>query len=120
MDMNNPLEDLLSKKQQAKAEMARAQNAAEALLAELDAKDAVNATAASLPEPKYKMPSEFAPGDPRASVAAPSGGDQLHNALEGSFRPVNMDNIKQTTLPSSHTVDFAQKIRDARKPNGSH
>jgi hypothetical protein len=115
MDMNNPLEDLLAKKAQAKAAMAKAQDAAEALLADLEAQDAVNATAASVPASKYQMPSEYAPGDPRASVAAPSGGDQLHNALEGSFRPVNMSNLKETTLPSSKTVDFAQKIRDANK-----
>ena len=119
MDMNNPLEDLLSKKEQAKAAMAKAQDAAEALLADLEAQDAVNATAASVPKPKYEMPSRYAPGegprDPSSSVAAPAS--QLHDALESSFRPVNMDNIKQTTLPSSHTVDFAQKIRDANKQN---
>jgi hypothetical protein len=113
MDMNNPLEDLLSKKAQAKADLIKAQDAAEALLADLEAQDAVNATAATVP--KYQMPSEYAPGDPRGGVAAPSGSDQLHNALESSFRPVNIDNIKQTTLPSSQTVDFAQKIRDANK-----
>lgn len=119
MDINNPLEDLLSKKQQAKADMVKAQSAAEALLADLEAQDAVNATAASVPESKYKMPSAYAPGegprDPSSSVAAPAS--QLHNALESSFRPVNMDNISQTTLPSSKTVDFAQKIRDANKHN---
>lgn len=120
MDMNNPIEDLLNKKQQAKAAMAKATDAAEALLADLEAQDAVNATAASVPESKYKMPSPYAPGegprDPSSSVAAP-GGSQLHDALESSFRPVNKDNIKQTTLPSSHTVDFAQKVRDANKQN---
>jgi len=115
MDMNNPLEDLLAKKEQAKADMAKAQDAAQALLADLESQDAVNAVAASVAEPKYKMPSAYAPGDPRAGVAAPSGGEQLHNALDSSFRPVNMDNIKQNTLPSSKTVDFAQKIRDANK-----
>lgn len=120
MDMNNPLEDLLAKKASAKADMLKAQDAAEALLADLEAQDAVNATAASVPAPKYTMPSAYAPGDPRASVAAPSGSDQLHNALESSFKPVNMDNISHTTLPSSKTVDFAQKIRDARKPYGNH
>lgn len=120
MDMNNPLEDLIAKKAQAKADMVQATSAAEALLADLEAQDAVNATAASVPESKYKMPSAYAPGDPRASVAAPSGGADLHSALESSFRPVNMDNIAQTTLPSSKTVDFAQKIRDAHKPNGRH
>lgn len=118
--MNNPLEDLLAKKERAKADMVKATSAAEALLADLEAQDAVNATAGTLPEPKYKMPSQYPPGDPRGSVAAPSGGDQLKSALEGSFRPVDFDNVKQTTLPSSHTVDFAQKIRDAHKPHGNH
>lgn len=116
MDMNNPLEDLLAKKEQAKADMAKATNAAEALLADLEAQDQVNTVAASVPESKYKMPSPYAPGDPRASVAAP-GGSQLHDALEGSFRPVNKENISQVTLPSSKTVDFAQKVRDANKQN---
>jgi hypothetical protein len=119
MDMNNPLEDLLAKKAQAKAEMAKATSAAEALLADLEAQDAVNATANTVPESKYKMPSAYAPGDPRAGVA-PSGGDQLKDALENSFKPVNMSNLSQTTLPSSKVVDFAQKIRDAHKPHGSH
>lgn len=115
MDMNNPIEDLLAQKAQAKADMAQATDAAAALLADLEAQDAVNATAASVPEPKYKMPSEYAPGDPRASVAAPSNQQQLTNALEGSFKPVNPGNLHQTTLPSSKTVDFAQKVRDAHK-----
>lgn len=120
MDMNNPLEDLLAKKANAKADMIKAQNAAEALLSDLEAQDAVNAAAATVPGSKYKMPSAYAPGDPRGSVAAPSGSDQLHSALESSFKPVNMGNISQTTLPSSKTVDFAQKIKDAHKPHGSH
>ena len=115
MDMNNPLEDLLAKKAKAKEDIAKATDAAAALLADLEAQDAVNATASAVPAPKYKMPSEYAPGDPRASVAAPSGNQQLADALEGSFRPVNMDNIAQHTLPSSKVVDFAQKIRDAHK-----
>jgi hypothetical protein len=118
MDMNNPLADLLAKKEQAKAEVAKATSAAEALLADLEAQDAVNA-AASTVDTKHRLPSAYAPGDPRNGVA-PSGGDQLHDALESSFRPVNKDNISQTTLPSSHTVDFAQKIRDARRPYGNH
>src|SRR6202012_993811 len=99
MNMNNPLEALLSKKEQAKSALAKAQDAAEALLADLEAQDAVNATAASVPRSKYQMPSAYAPGqgprDPSASVAAPAS--QLHDALESSFRPVNMDNIKETT-----------------------
>jgi hypothetical protein len=115
MDTNNPIADLLAKKEQAKADLATANSAAEALLADLEAKDAVNSTAGSVAAPAHQMPSPYAPGDPRNGVAAPSPADQLHDALESSFRPVNMKNLKENTLPSSKTVDFAQKIRDANK-----
>lgn len=99
-------------------ELDRANREAEALLAELEAKDAANDVAATV----YKMPPEYAPGErprlPSDSVAKP-GSEQLGDALNSSFRPVNMDTIGKSTLPSSVTVDFAQKIRDARKPRGT-
>lgn len=99
-------------KAQAKLDLAAAEADAKALLAELEAADAV--------APKsYKMPPRYAPGeepDPVAGVAQPEGYQaQLYNALDGNFKPATPETITQSTLASSHTVDFAQKIRDANK-----
>lgn len=105
----------------AKATLDKANAAAAAYLAELQAKDAANGVAANV----HQMPSEYAPGegprDPKASVAAP-GSEQLQNALDGSFKPAINANgtFRKSTLPVSHKVDFAQKIRDAQKYHGSH
>ena len=103
---------------QAQADLQHAEAQAAALLAELQAKDAANATAASV----HKMPSPYAPGaepDPVKGVA-PSAHEQVMSALESSFKPVDLSKMKETTLASSRTVDFAQKIRDAQKFGGSH
>jgi len=105
---------------QAMADLQHAEAQAAALLAELEAKDAANAVAATV-QP-HRMPSPYAPGDepdPVKGVASP-GAQQLHDALDSSFRPVDLARVKETTLASSHTIDFAQKIRDAQKFKGSH
>lgn len=103
-------------------DLARAEAQAAALLAELEAKDAANDVAAGLP--KYEMPSPYAPGegprDPRKSVAAPGGQVQLNDALNSMFKPADPDTIRKPTNTSTHTVNFAQKIRDAQKYHGSH
>jgi hypothetical protein len=94
----------------------RAEAEAAALLAELNAKDNANAVASTV----HKMPSPYAPGeepprDPVKSLAALySQGQDWAN--DQSFRPA----FGETTLPVSHTVDFAQKIKDAQKPRGNH
>lgn len=102
---------------QAKLDLQRAEDEAKALLAELEAKDRANAVAQGVAG--HKMPSPYAPGeeprDPVKGVAGPEGMQQLHDALDSSFRPVDLSKMKETTLASSHTVDFAQKIRDANK-----
>lgn len=102
---------------QAQADLAKAEREAAALLAELQAKDTANAAAASV----HKMPAQYAPGetppaDPVKGVGEPEGyHNDLWNALDGNFKPVDHTNIKQPTNAASHTVDFAQKIRDANK-----
>ena len=101
-------------KAQAKLDLANAEAEAKELLSELEASDAA--------KPKvYKMPSPYAPGDepdPVKGVAQPEGyQDQLFNALDGNFKPATPETIKQSTLASSHTVNFAQKIREANKQN---
>jgi hypothetical protein len=93
---------------QANADLQHAEAQAAALLAELEAKDAANATAASVVR------------DPVKSVAASTGADDLADALNSSFKPVNLKDMGKTTLASSHTVDFAQKIKDAQKFHGNH
>lgn len=91
--------------------------------------DQANADAAKLlaeleaANPGHKMPSPYAPGeappppaDPVKGVGQPEGwNNDLWNALDGNFKPVNFENLKTPTNTSSHTVDFAQKIRDANK-----
>jgi len=103
---------------QAQADLARAEREAAALLAQLEAKDSANAVAASV-QP-HKMPSPHAPGEaprnPVDSVGKPEGwDDQLLSALDGNFKPATLDSMRVPTNTSSHTVDFAQKIRDANK-----
>lgn len=102
---------------QAQADLAKAEREAAALLAELEAKDAANSVASGV-QP-HKMPSPYAPGetpDPVKGVGEPEGyKNGLWNALDGNFKPVNLENLKTPTNTSSATIDFAQKIRDANK-----
>lgn len=116
----DPIDSAATAKARADADLARAEREAAALLAELQAKDAANATAASV----HQLPAPYAPGerppdptpDPVKGVAQPQGmQEQLMNAMDGNFKPVNLDDMRQPTNTSSHMVDFAQKIRDANK-----
>jgi hypothetical protein len=101
------------------ADLKREEDAAAALLAELEAKDRANATASTVSK-QHQMPSPHAPGeapaDPVKGVGEPEGwNNDLWNALDGNFKPVDFDSVKTPTNTSSHTVNFAQKIRDANK-----
>lgn len=115
----------------AQARINHAEADAAALLAELQAKDAANATAASVDngKPKYKMPSKYAPGespaerDPVQSIANTTPSAQritTEQAADLMFKPAFDANPKETTLPMSHTVDFAAKIKAAQKYHGNH
>lgn len=117
----DPFENMApSPKQEAQAELARAEADAAALLADLEAKDPTPPAAAT-----NKMPSPYAPGeapaerDPVESIARTQR-ISAQDAAEAMFKPVNAENIKDSTLPMSHRVDFAQKIRDAQKFGGRH
>lgn len=109
-------DDAALAKAEAQADLAVAEKQAAALLAELEAKDSANAVAATV---QHKMPSPYAPGenpDPVKGVGQPEGwNNDLYNALDGNFKPVDLDNMRNPTNTSSHQVDFAQKIRDANK-----
>jgi len=99
----------------AAAALARAEAEAAALLADLEAKDH-----SAPPKVTHALPSPYAPGelppDPVKGVGEPEGyKNQLYNALEGNFKPVNLDDMRIPTNTASVTVDFAQKIRDANK-----
>lgn len=112
----------------AQAALNAAENDAAALLAELEAKDAANATAATVHNVKYQMPSKYAPGeDPAERDPVQSVQNTMprrisaQEAAEKMFKPVgDTAKIRDTTLPMTHKVDFAQKIRDAQKFKGSH
>jgi len=99
----------------AAAALARAEAEAAALLADLEAKDH-----SAPPKVTHALPSPYAPGelppDPVKGVGEPEGyKNQLYNALDGNFKPVNLDDMRIPTNTASVTVDFAQKIRDANK-----
>lgn len=103
----------------AQAALQAANDAAAALLSELESKD---------PEPRPKsapktMPSPYAPGEgprnPVDSVARPSAQSAWQDVIDSSFKPVDLDALRKPTNTSSHTVDFAQKIRDAQKQRGT-
>ena len=103
-------------KAQAKLDLAAAEADAQLLLDELNAADASEGGKYKT----YRLPSPYAPGegpaDPVKGVAQPAGyNDSLYNAMDGNFKPVDLTNLKDSTLQSSHTVDFAQKIKDANK-----
>lgn len=118
----DPFEGMAPSLAQQQADAQAALNAAEAdaaaLLAELDATDAAKPDLS-----KYQMPPRRAPGeptDPVKSVAAPSR-ISAQAAAELMFKPVgDTAKIRDTTLPMTHTVDFAAKIKAARKDYGSH
>lgn len=115
--------DAAQSQAQAQADLAAANAAAEALLADLQAKDAVNTVADTVP--KYKMPSPYAPGEEPNPVkgVAPSTVDgigQLNDALGSTFKPVNLDDIAKPTNTASATINFAEKIKAAQKFYGNH
>lgn len=96
----------------AKEALAKAEAEAKALLSQLEANEA--------PKGKtYTLPSPFPPGeepDPVKGVAQPEGyNNDLFNALDGNFKPANLDDMHIPTNTASHSVDFAQKIREANK-----
>lgn len=97
----------------AQAALAKAEADAAALLADLEAKDHADAAVS------HTLPSPYAPGerpDPVKGVGEPEGyKNDLWNALDGNFKPVDLESMKQPTNKASVTIDFAQKIRDANK-----
>lgn len=105
----------------AQADLARAEAEAQQLLNELEAKDPA-------PRKQYQMPSQYAPGegpaDPVKGVAPATTSGQVADLLGqgGNWKPTfNESTLPKTDIPpTSGHIDFAQKIRDARKPNGSH
>lgn len=104
----------------AKAALVSAEAEAAALLADLEAADP-----AIPPAKKYKLPSPYAPGEgPRDPVQSIQNTMtqriSAQEAAEKLFKPVDPDHMKQNTLPMTHTVDFAAKIKAARKDYGSH
>jgi hypothetical protein len=103
----------------AQADLARAEAQAQALLNELEASDPA-------PRKKYNLPSPYAPGegppDPVKGVAQPDSFSDVLGVGGGNWKPsFNESTLPKTDIPpNSGHIDFAQKVKDARKPHGSH
>lgn len=90
----------------AQADAVSAEKQAAAQQAQEAAREQANAVAAGVK------------ADPVKGVGEPEGwNNDLYNALDGNFKPANLDTMRVPTNTSSVTVDFAQKIRDANKQN---
>lgn len=101
----------------AMVDLARAEAEAEALLKELETEDVANGKA---PASKYAMKSQYAPGeDPAERDPVKSLKPALTLGGMDPDDPRFSTAFKESTLAGSHTVDFAQKIREAQKPYGN-
>ena len=103
----------------AQADLARAEAEAQAFLNELEANDPA-------PRKQYKLPSPYAPGegpaDPVKGVAGPSNplGELFGDGTKWSSAVADSTLPKTDIPPNSGHIDFAQKIKDAKKPYGNH